>query len=161
VILKGMMRFVESDDELALVVGHEIAHNALGHVRQHKVLMGVGMGFGVLLDITAAVLGANTQGGFTRLGAQLGSAVNQTFSQDFEMDADYMGLYLAQRAGFDVSRAADFWRRMAAEYPETIESSMTRTHPSSPERSAALTTAVLEIHRKLETGLALTPEKSE
>ncbi|MBI2876619.1 MAG: M48 family metalloprotease [Candidatus Tectomicrobia bacterium] len=37
ILTSGMMRFAEKDEELALVVGHEIAHNALEHVTQNTV----------------------------------------------------------------------------------------------------------------------------
>lgn len=158
-ITTGMVRFVESDDELALVVGHEIAHNALGHIREHKVLMGVGAGLGLILDVAAAVAGANTQGGFTRLGAQLGSAANQTFSKEHEADADYMGIYLARRAGYEIDEAPYLWRRMAAEHPAAIKDNMMASHPSTPERAAGLQAAIDEITSKESAGLALTPRK--
>ena len=66
-----------------------------------------------------------------------------------------MGVYLVERAGFEVDGAADFWRRMAVDAPEQIEDHMTKTHPPTPERSAALTEAVAEIGRKKEAGLPL------
>lgn len=158
VVTTGMIRFVESDDELALVVGHEIAHNALGHIRQNKALMGVGAGLGLILDVAAAVGGVNTQGGFTRLGMKLGSTVNQTFSQEHEADADYMGIYLARRGGYTIEEAAYFWRRMAAEHPSAIEDTMLGSHPSTPARAAGLRAAIEEIESKESSGVALVPE---
>lgn len=156
-IAVGMVRFVESDDELALVVGHEIAHNALGHIRQQKVLMGVGAGLGLILDVAAAVAGANTQGGFTRLGMELGSVSNKTFSQEHEADSDYMGIYLARRAGYRIDEAPDFWRRMAAEHPGAIKDNMLATHPGTPQRAAGLQAAIDEIASKESIGTELTP----
>lgn len=159
VITTGMMRFVENDDELALVVGHEIAHNALHHIRQRKVVQGVGMGLGLLLDIASAVVGVNTQGGFTRLGGQLGSVTNHTFSKEHEADADYMGIYLARRADYAIDDAPDFWRRMAAEHPGSIDENMLSSHPSSPQRAAGLKATIEEITVKEAEGLALVPER--
>jgi hypothetical protein len=40
-----------------------------------------------------------------------------TFSQDFEREADYVGMYLLARSGRQVAGAAGFWRRMAQESP--------------------------------------------
>jgi Zn-dependent protease with chaperone function len=159
VVTKGMMRFVTNDDELALVIGHEISHNALHHMRQNKAMVGVGAGVGLLLDVAAALGGVNTGEAFTRLGMQAGSGMNRVFSVDLEQDADYMAIYLSERAGFNIEAAPDFWRRMAAEQPEDIEDYMGRTHPSSPERSAALQTAIAEIASKKQNGLPLVPER--
>lgn len=158
ILTKGMLKFVETDDELALVIGHEIAHNALGHITENKALVGAGAVFGVLLDVAAAAGGVNTGGAFTRAGMQLGSAVNQTFSVDREQDADYMGIYLVERAGYSTSGAPDFWRRMAVDAPEKIEDHMVKTHPPTPERSASLVEAVAEIGQKKAAGLPLLPE---
>lgn len=159
VLNKGLLRFAETDDELALVVGHEIAHNALHHIRQDTAVVAIGAGIGLLLDVAAAAGGVYTGGAFSRLGMQAGSGVNRIFSVDHEQDADYMAVYLSERAGFRIDAAPDFWRRMAAEQPEQLDDYMGRTHPSSPERSAALQSAIDEIARKKEAGLALVPER--
>lgn len=146
-ITTGMMRFAETDTELALVVAHEIAHNALGHIPKKvgNVLLGT------LFDIAAAVLGVDTQGLFGELGAR-------AFSQAFEAEADYAGLYITARAGYDVTQAANFWRRMAAEHPGSIKANFLATHPSSPERFVALENAAEEIVGKTRRGVALLPE---
>lgn len=157
-ITQGMMRFTERDDELALVVGHEIAHNALGHRGRKTTNQVIGMILGGLLDVAAAAGGVNTGGAGMELGSRLGATA---FSKGFESEADYMGCYLAARAGFDVSDAAMFWRRMAVEHPGNIEKNYLATHPSSPERSVGLDQAVREIDAKRGEGLPLVPERKE
>ncbi|MDJ0868139.1 MAG: M48 family metallopeptidase [Myxococcota bacterium] len=144
----GMLRFVESDDELALVIGHEMAHNALDHLRQLQAQRYAGL----LIDILAAVLGdVDTGGAFTELAGVV-------FSEQFEADADHLGLYLAARAGYDIRLAPDFWRRMAVEHPGSIRDGMLATHPSTPERAVALERSIEEIERKRAEGVPLTPE---
>ena len=157
-VTQGMMRFAASDDDLALVVGHEIAHNSLGHVREKKVTSRVSRGTGTLLDVAAGVLGIPTFGGFRALAGAASDAATRRRSRDFESDADYMGLYMARRAGYDVSQAHLFWREMAAEYPASIKGGMMATHPSTPERSAALRSGIAEILDKEMTGHPLFPE---
>ena len=148
-IASGMMRFAETDDELALVVGHELSHNALGHVSKKK---GNAL-LGALLDVSvAATTGVNTGGVFSNAGAQ-------AFSQAFEAEADYEGLYMVARAGYEISNAPNFWRRMAAEHPGSIKKNFTASHPSTPERFLALESAVTEIKMKKERGDLLVPEK--
>lgn len=148
IVTAGMMRFVEDERELALVVSHEIAHNAMGHLkaRMRNYLLGS------IFDIIAAAYGVNTQGMF-------GQAAAQAYSKEFEAEADYVGLYLMARAGFPLEGAANFWRRMAAEYPASIRRSHTATHPATAERFAAIELTLGEIERKRAAGAPLLPER--
>lgn len=113
IITTGLLRFVESDDELAAVVGHELAHRVLGHRR-------------------------------SRLRSR-------------ERAADYLGVYLAARAGYDPAAAADFVRRLATEHPELISEHASPAHPSTASRVAALDRTVAEIRDKQRAGAELLP----
>jgi len=149
VFTTGLMRFIQSEEELALVASHEIAHNALGHITKKtgNVLLGS------IIDILIyATTGADTRGTFGQLGGLV-------FSKEFEKEADYAGMYIAARAGFDVTNAADLWRRMAAEYPGSIDDTFLATHPSTPERFLAIEKTVSEIKQKQLRGDPLLPEK--
>lgn len=145
-ITTGMIRFVKNDDELALVLGHELAHGALNHLGKQAGNVLLGTLIGAALDLGLAVAGANTGGTGTRLGQDLGRLV---FSQEFEMEADYLGLQVAARAGFDISKAADFYRRMGVEHPGSIRGNFLATHPGSSERTVAIEAAAREIQSKL------------
>jgi len=146
-ITRGMMRFVRDDLELAVVIGHELAHNSMGHVQKQ---MGNQM-LGTLVDIMAATRGVNTQGLF-------GGAAGLVFSKDFEAEADYVGLYFTARAGLAIDKAPNFWRRMAAANPGGIQQrGFGASHPSTPERFLALEKVVEEIKAKLTVGKDLTP----
>lgn len=147
VLTAGMVRFAGTDSELALVVGHEIAHNALGHILKQRINRVPGM----LLD----VLIAGTTGIYTGMFSELGG---RTFSKGFEAEADYAGLYIAARAGHDIGHAANFWRRMAAEHPGSIKKNFLASHPSAPERFVAIENTVREIQEKRERGESLLPE---
>ena len=91
----------------------------------------------------------------TNLGAEAGAAA---FSQEFESEADYVGVYHAARAGFDVSNAATMWRRMGTKNPRSI-SLLGTTHPSTAKRYLAIEKAVQEIELKRQAGLPLVPEE--
>ena len=107
----------------------------------------------LVLDIAAAAAGVNTQGGFTRLGAQAGAG---TYSVEYEREADYVGLYLLANAGFDETKAPILWRRMAIQNPNAI--AHRGTHPTTPERFVALEKSVEEIAGKRISNQRLMPE---
>lgn len=145
-VATGMMRFVEDDDELALIVGHEVSHNAMGHIdaKTRNSLLGT------LFDIVAIGYGIDTQGAFGKMGAN-------SYSREFESEADYVGLYYVARAGYDISEAPTFWRRMAIAHPDNIKGSYGATHPSTSERMVALENAVAEILTKQNNNQELKP----
>jgi beta-barrel assembly-enhancing protease len=152
ILYRGMLRFTRSDEELALILAHELAHNAMRHIEaaQTNALMGT-MG-GALLDIAAAAAGVNTGGAFADAGGDVGRMM---FSQGFESEADYVGLYFMARAGYDISSAEQFWRRMAAENPRGIR--LAYTHPNSAQRYLGLEAARQEIEIKRARGEPLRP----
>jgi hypothetical protein len=152
-VTSAMLRFAADDDELATVLSHEIAHNAMRHIQAKQKNTALGGLFGALIDIAAATQGVNTQGEFTRQGMEAGAIV---FSQDFEREADYVGVYLLARAGRRTTRAPNFWRRMAQEDPRSIK--FASTHPTSAERFVRLEQASREVEQKLARGDDLRPE---
>ena len=150
VITKGMMRFAKDDTELSLVISHEVAHNAMGHITS-KMINAIP---GFILDMAAAVLGVNTQGGFTKITAQ-------AFSQEFESEADYVGLYMMAKSGMKIDDAPNFWRRMATAHPGNINTNHAASHPATPQRFLALEKTVQEIKNKISNGQPLTLEMKD
>lgn len=148
VVTRGMMRFTNNDNELALVVAHELAHNTMGHLDKRKQNYWLGSVFDILI---AAGTGVNTQGLFGNIAAQ-------SYSQEFETEADYVGLYMMALTGLNIQDAPKFWRRMAALSPDSIKTSHAGTHPATPQRFLALEGAAKEIAHKRQAGLPLRPE---
>jgi len=146
-VTRGMLRFVRDDLELAVVIGHELAHNTMKHIEKQtgNALLGT------LLDLFAASRGVNTQGAFGDMAALV-------YSREFEAEADYVGLYFTARAGHDIEAAPNFWRRMAAANPGGIQRGFASSHPSTPERFLALEKVVEEIRAKRAGGKPLAPE---
>lgn len=145
-----------NDTQLATILGHEAAHNAMGHIQAGRANRGMGMAAGALLDILASSRGVNTGGRFANYGQTAGGIV---YGQDFEREADYVGLYIMARAGYDIHGAPDVWREMAlAGGGSSIRASIARSHPSSPERFLALEQTVKEIDAKRSKGRPLIPE---
>lgn len=154
-ITTAMMRFAASDEELAVVVAHEIAHNAMGHSDAKERNSGFGALLGAVVDVAAAANGVNTGGDFTTLGAQAGATA---YSQDFEREADYVGMYILARAGYPTGGAAQFWRRMAQESPGSIK--YATSHPTTAERFIRLEEAAAEIEARRSAGEVLLPQSA-
>ncbi len=147
VVQRGMMRFAMSDTELALVISHEIAHNSMSHVRSKMT----NYALGTVVDLAAQILlGIPTQGLFGKLAGN-------AYSQGFESEADYVGLYIMAQSGGDIDTAPQFWRRMATLSPNAIKSSHLASHPATPERFVALEETVKEIKAKKAAGKPLVP----
>lgn len=146
----GMIRFAESDWELQLVFAHELAHVVEGHIDKK---LGNAL-IGAVID--GVITGAS--GYYSNTFSNLGLSA---FSQEFEREADYVGLYIMARSGLDTAQAANFWRRIAAESP--LQNSKTapfaRTHPAAAERFANIEATHEEIQHKIQAGLPLIPER--
>jgi hypothetical protein len=146
-VTRGMMRFAQSDTELALVVSHELSHNFMRHMDARAA----NQALGTLADLIIAVAGVNTGGAF-------GQSAAQAYSQEFEAEADYAGLYMMAIAGLDYREAPKFWRRMAVANPGGIYGSSGASHPSTAYRFKALEAAVSEIDLKKQAGSELKPD---
>jgi hypothetical protein len=148
-VTTGLIRFCESDRELALVLGHEISHNALKHVVKTRTNAIIGSIFDVAIQLATGVSTSNT---FGSIGASV-------FSIAFEEEADYAGLYILSRAKYDISGAGNFFRRMAAEHPSSIKSGFLASHPTSPKRFVSIEHTIEEIEEKKQNGIPLFPEE--
>lgn len=153
VIYNGMMRFLQSDDEVAVIIGHELAHNLMRHVDAQGDNATMGLLFGALLEGVAATQGVSSGSGWTNAGAEMGKL---GYSVEFEEEADYVGLYIAARAGYDIRQAPDIWRRLTLEDPRSLFNGY--DHPSNARRVISLKKAVAEIDYKRKHGMPLIPE---
>jgi len=134
VIYTGILPVTKTEEGLAVVMGHEIAHALLNHGQQ-RVSAGMLQQLGAL---GVAVLTSGASEGFqsvSMLGYSLGSSLLGTlpFSRDNESEADHYGLTLMAIAGYNPDEAVPFWERMAAlgggGSPEFLS-----THPSDSTR---------------------------
>ena len=117
-----------SDDEVAMVMGHEIAHALLEHAREQ---MGKNVVTSGAMRLGASLLGLGQIGD---IGAQIGSQMLALkFSRDDESEADALGLVMAARAGYDPRAGVTLWQKMTADgggAPPALLS----THPAGPTR---------------------------
>lgn len=153
-VTTGLLDLVKTEEELALVVAHELAHNAMGHIDAKKTNLMIGAAVDgamrALLGPFGMIYGLVSPGKLIMGGLH---------SQDFEREADYVSMYAMELAGYDISAVPGFWRKMAAYNPETIKDSHWGTHPASPERMLLLEETASEIMAKKAAGKPLLPEK--
>lgn len=116
-----------TDDEVAMVMGHEIAHALREHARER-------MAKGELTHLGATLLGQFVGGGKYAGAFDVGGKMlTLKFSRDDETEADVVGLDLAARAGFDPRAGVTLWRKMMSANrgapPQWLS-----THPSGDNR---------------------------
>jgi hypothetical protein len=157
-VTRGMMKFVDSELELATVVSHELAHKFREHPEDQRKNMTAGVGAGLVFDIAAAIFGVNTGGAFSKLGGQVGQTA---FSKDMEREADYVSMYILARSGYEYENAPNIFRKLAYTEPGMIETKYATSHPSTAERFVALEKTAEEIKVKTAKGLPLMPEEKE
>ncbi|MDD5247957.1 MAG: M48 family metallopeptidase [Rhodocyclaceae bacterium] len=116
-----------TDDEVAVVMGHEVAHALREHARER-------LAKSELTQLGANVLGQFIGGGrFSGAFDFGGRLLTLKFSRDDETEADVVGLDLAARAGFDPRAAITLWQKMtAANRGAPLQ--WLSTHPSGENR---------------------------
>jgi predicted Zn-dependent protease len=128
-VYTGMLRMAKSDDELAVVMGHEASHAIARHagerISSNMVIQGALQGTSIALgDMSPAA----QQATMAALGLGSNVGVLLPWSRMQESEADELGLLIAADAGYDPRSSIDLWTRMASQSgapPEFLS-----THPS-------------------------------
>ena len=119
-----------TDDEVAQIMGHEIAHALREHARAR---MGKSAATSIGAGVLSQLLGLGDVGRtVTNYGVQL---LNMTFSRSDESEADLVGLELAARAGYDPRAGITLWQKMAAS-SQGAPPQWLSTHPAGNTRIA-------------------------
>src|SRR5687768_5955887 len=126
-----------SDDEIAQVMGHEIAHALADHTRER---MSIAMTSAVATQVGAIALASRDSTGLAFTGLQLASvvAIQLPNSREGESEADQIGIELAARAGYDPRAAVTLWEKMGKESAGKQPPQFLSTHPSPQNRAARL-----------------------
>jgi predicted Zn-dependent protease len=125
-----LQRLQLSDDEVAMIMGHEVAHALREHARER---MGKTLATRMGAGLVSSLLGLGNLGDAAlNIGGQL---LTLKFSRDDESEADLVGLDLAARAGYNPQAGVTLWQKMmkasAGAPPEFVS-----THPAGPTRIA-------------------------
>ena len=149
VVYEGLFAVAQNEAELAVVLGHEIAHAVAKHSNERmsqQILAQYGAAIlqQALSQKSAAVqtVAVNVFG----LGAQVGMML--PYSRKHEYEADYMGIVFMEIAGYDSQSAVDFWSKMSAGGGNA--SDFLSTHPSDSKRIAQITARMPEAKKVAE-----------
>ncbi len=132
-VFTGIMRAATNQDQLAAVMGHEVAH-ALANHSQERMLGSQVKRVGVNVGVAAIGGGAWTRYGSAQaLDALTSVGLTLPFSRGHESEADILGLRYMANAGFDPRETVQLWKNMGDANPDAPPEFMS-THPSSETR---------------------------
>lgn len=158
-ITYGLINFAKSDDEIAAVLGHELAHAVRGHVA--KAQGGQILAFLAALALGIAVERSSPGSGEAAMRGtgQIGDIFNASYSRDLEREADYFGTKFVYYAGYDVDTCVTVEERFAIEIPATMIQHYLSTHPTSPERVTRIRKIIEELKANKPVSLDIKQEQ--
>jgi predicted Zn-dependent protease len=152
IVNRGIVEYAANEEEVCLVIAHEIGHQAANHVQsgRRNQVAGALIGALVLGAIGAlASSGSSSSAEVVRSSAELGRDIGAfvgrlSYSKEQEREADYIAAAILYRAGIDLDKARGFLVTMsrASRHKET---GMLDTHPAGPDRIAGWDQAVQQL----------------
>lgn len=138
-VYSGLIRALNpTEDELAQVIAHEIAHALSEHTREK---MSVAMASNLVVGVTAANTGLSQ----SQLNKLATVAITLPNSRQAEGEADSIGILLAARAGYNPYAAVTLWEKMA-KLGHSPSSSILSTHPLPQDRIVAMQAAATHLY---------------
>lgn len=129
-----------TDDEVATVMGHEIAHALREHGRER---LGKQMATQGALSLGSALLGLGDLG---RMGASMGAQlISLRWGREDETEADLVGMDVAARAGYDPRAGVTLWQKMAQVSGGKAPPQWLSTHPAGNNRIAEISKRLPEV----------------
>ena len=143
------------DDEIAIILGHEMAHATHEHTRrQFKKAFWTQLGLATVVAATGDMKDKTARDALRLLGVFATVAMRNGYGRSHEDQADRVGLRYAYEAGYDVTRGPELWRRFARKYGESskvanfffgdhslaknLERELARNYPDAEARHAAI-----------------------
>ena len=146
---KPIFTYFANDSEVAVVMGHEIAHVIARHSMERQSQVNVqSLGWSAISALTDDESQRNVLRAVYGVTSNLGAIL--PYSPKHEYEADYIGMILMAKAGYDPGAAVTFWKKFGA-----LESSsggflntFLSTHPMSEDRLAEMQKNLPEIRAK-------------
>lgn len=138
-VYTGMIDFIANDDQLATIIGHEVAHVHLRHAAERYSQQVAAQSAAGIVQIAA---GSPQAGAILGAGATYG--VLLPYSRKHELEADRIGVRYQFGAGYDPEEAITFWERMLTR-EDAKPPAILSTHPSDEARLEALRAEVASL----------------
>ena len=150
-VYDSLFNYVGSDAELAAVMGHEVAHVLCRHSGERLSQNAAGS---LLGEVVSAAAGKNRESVSTAYNAAAQLGVLLPYSRKQELEADYQGLLLMARAGYDPAAALRFWEKFGRLGSGSRLEAFLSTHPASSERIAELRRHLPEAQQRYRQAVA-------
>ena len=151
VMFSGILSVANTEEKVAFILGHEMAHALLDHSRtrasaqsaQNAITTAAWVG-----SFAMDLFGLGAIGSLTRAATNAASVGSQFFllnpwGRDQELEADRLGMMIIHWAGYDISQIPAFWQSMSAK--NSNEHDFFSTHPADSKRIAAMNDLIAEI----------------
>jgi predicted Zn-dependent protease len=147
-----LLQDTESDDEVAFVMSHEFGHLIGRHIEKQKkqaltgaIILGAITAYGSAYSSSA---GAYYDPNDVVIGMEIGAAIGaKSYSQAYELESDTLGTYIAQLAGYDPVKGAQFFARPESTRTSAGKLSFWGTHPPDEKRLATVLATVNSIRQ--------------
>lgn len=154
----GIFKVARTEEELAVVIGHEIAHVTAKHGNERLSQQSVLAGGALALQIGISEWSqSNRELLLAAFGAGATFGVILPYSRHHESEADEIGLIYAAKAGYDPRAAITFWQRMEAEKNQSVPEFLS-THPTGETRIKRLNEMMPKAFRLYEQSSILDAE---
>lgn len=150
VIYSGMLGPIQNEDDLALIIGHEMSHALYDHTlnrintQNTKNTLTAAAHIGALglslFGLGEAASAIRTVTNVADIGSEY--LILKPFDRKQEFEADKLGMTIMQLAGYDVTQVPDFWRRVSDHGPNEFD--FLSTHPADSKRIAKMEEFVAE-----------------
>lgn len=160
VMFSGILSVANTEEKVAFILGHEMAHALLDHTRTrisaqnaHNTLASAAWIGSIAMDL----VGLGELGSVTRAATNVASIGSQYFllnpwGRDQELEADRLGMMIIHWAGYDISQIPAFWQDMSRQNANNHD--FFSTHPADSKRIAVMRQLIGEIENR--EGLHLT-----
>ena len=155
-VFSGILSVANSEEELAFILGHEMAHALLDHTRtrvsaqntQNTLTTASWIG-----SFAFDLMGLGEVGNLTRAAVNTISLGSQFFlfqpwGRDQELEADRLGMLIVHWAGYDITGVPAFWQKMSGENANNFD--FFSTHPADDKRIAVMRSLVSEIEEGID-----------
>jgi predicted Zn-dependent protease len=154
VMFSGILSVANTEEKVAFILGHEMAHALLDHSRtrvsaqnaQNAITSAAWIG-----SFAMDLFGMGGLGSLTRAATNVASVGSQFFlmnpwGRDQELEADRLGMMIIHWAGYDISQIPAFWQAMASQ--NSNEHDFFSTHPADSKRIATMNELIHEIENE-------------